>query len=69
MCNGHHINSDELPEVLNSFSVSVTADVLPLDLAELDNLLARLCDVSDCFIVSEYSVFNALRHLNVNVHL
>ena len=46
--------------------MSVTADVLPLDLAELDNLRARLCDVPDCFIVSEYSVFNALRHLNVN---
>ena len=29
--------------------MSVTADVLPLDLAELDNLRARLCDVpGDC---------------------
>ena len=65
-CDGQNIHSDVLPEVLNNFFVSVTADVLPLDLAELDNLRARLCDIPDCFIVSEYSVFNALRHLKVN---
>ncbi len=39
---------------------------MPLDLAELDNLRARLCDIPDSFIVSEYSVFNVLRHLKVN---
>ena len=46
--------------------MSVTADVSPLDLVNLNKVRARLCDVPDCFVVSEYSVYNALKHLKIN---
>jgi hypothetical protein len=37
-----------------------------LDPNALDNLRDNLGEVPDCFIVSEYSVYNALKHLKIN---
>ena len=52
--------------MLNDFFVSVSADIPPLDLNLLNILRSQLSDnVEDCFIVSEFSVFNALKKLKL----
>jgi hypothetical protein len=48
------------------FFVSVAAYSPPLDSKILNNLCDKLGHVSDRFVVSEYSVYCALRHLSLN---
>jgi hypothetical protein len=52
--------------VINDFLVSVARDVPAVNSDELSALRLQLPTLPDCFIVSELSVFNALKHLNVN---
>jgi hypothetical protein len=52
-----------LPEVINNFLLSVTDQVSPIDVSALDQIRQNLDSVPDQFIVSELSVFKALKHL------
>jgi hypothetical protein len=53
--------------VINDYLVAVAKDVPVFNSDKLSDLRAHLTiNVPDCFVVSEISVFNALKHLSVN---
>ena len=54
-----------LPDVVNDFLVSITTDVCALDSASFDQVRSHLDETPDCFIVSVFSVFNALKRLKI----
>jgi hypothetical protein len=64
--NDNQVEPELLSEVVNDFFVSVSSNIPSLDPNALDNLRDNLGEVPDCFIVSEYSVYNALKHLKIN---
>jgi hypothetical protein len=55
-----------LPELINTFLLSVTDQVPPIDVSALDQIRQNLDSVPDQFIVSELSVFKALKHLKLS---
>lgn len=64
--NGERINPELLSDVINDFFVSVSGDISPVDSVTLSKLRDSLGVVPDCFIISEFSVYCALKHLKVN---
>ena len=60
------VDNSCLANVINDFFVAVAKDVPVINSDELSALRAQLPIVPDCFVVSEMSVFYALKHLNVN---
>ena len=60
------VDNNDLASFINEFLVAVAKDVPAINSDELSDLRAQLPIVPDCFVVSEISVFYALKHLNVN---
>jgi hypothetical protein len=60
------VDNNDLANVINDFLVAVAKDVPVFNSDKLSDLRAHLPIVPDCFVVSEMSVFNALKHLSVN---
>ncbi len=60
---GNAVMPDDLPETINNFLASIGKGISPVDGDKLATLRNELDAVPDEFIVSEYSVFNALVHL------
>ena len=48
-----------LPDAINNFLLSVTEQICPIDVNALSDIRRNLIDVPECFIVSEFSVFNS----------
>lgn len=63
---GNLIEPEVLSDVINDFFVSVSDDIMPLESDNICNLCNDLDVVPDSFIVSEYSVWSALKHLKIN---
>lgn len=64
--NVERINNQVLTDVLNEFFVLVASDYSPFDLKFFPNLFGKFDHDPDNLIISEFSVYNALKHLNVN---
>ena len=60
------VATNNLPDVINSFLVSVGEDIQPLNSSRLDELRNNLHDCPDRYIISEYAVYYALSQLNVS---
>ena len=67
MCfRGKLIDCAVLPDVVNDFLVSVSADVPILDQSRVHTLRSQLDACPDNFIVDEWAVYTALKKLNIN---
>ena len=64
--NNEPIDSDKLVDTINNFFISVSQDIPRLQSSVLEEMKCNLSDVPDEFIISEYSVFNALSKLKLN---
>jgi hypothetical protein len=60
------IDSSNLSDILNDHFVSVTADCPPLNSSVFSHLRDKLDHVPDEFVVSEYSVFRALKYFKID---
>jgi hypothetical protein len=60
------VDNNDLANVINDFLVAVAKDVPVINSDELSAPRAQLRIVPDYFVVSEMSVFSALKHLSVN---
>jgi hypothetical protein len=60
------IDSSNLSDIFNDHFVSVTADCPPLNSSLFNHLRDKLDHVPDDFVVSEYSVFRALKYLKID---
>ena len=60
---GQTVNAQDLSDVINNFLVSVGGSIPPLDSLGLNSLRSQLPECPLSFVVSEYSVYNALIHL------
>lgn len=63
---GNPVNAAALADVINNVFVSFSADVPCLDIRVLDKMRDNLDEIPDEFLVSEYSVYNALSKLKIN---
>ena len=63
---GHVVDKEVLPEVINNFFTSVTSHITPLDSDRLNIIRQSLEIVPDEFIVSELDVYNVLDRLRPN---
>ena len=64
--NNENIDTDQLANIINNFFISCTANVPRLPIDALNSMRSSLGEVPDDFIVSEYSVFDALSKLKSN---
>ena len=60
---GQSVNALDLSDVINNFLVSVGDSIPSLDSLSLNTLRSQLPECPLAFVVSEYSVYNALIHL------
>ena len=59
------INPDQLPDAFNNFLVSLTEHISPLNSASVESIRNSLDIVPESFIISEYSVHNALSRVKI----